>query len=260
MIRMKDRINYMVYMAKHKTLRKSMNLPVTNYKLVFITLTLSSAQIHSDREIKQKLLQPFIRIMRNRWKCVNYVWKAEVQDNGNIHFHVLTHQYIYWREIRDTWNTLQESLGYITRAKSADPNSTDVHAVYKKRNPAGYMSKELCKADWYQQNEVFEKWDEHYYQDQLYIQACDIKSKKEVILKRGVEGKIYDCNTELKSIIARVEYNPHLADDLAKAGANKFPVIKGDYFTVFTHPLPSREYSELKSTLDYFILQAYIKN
>lgn len=110
MVRLRERINLMVYMSKIKTLRRKKYNWMTDYKLVFLTLTLSSAQVHSDRIIKEKLLQPFLRIMRRRWKVVNYVWKAEAQDNGNIHFHITTHKYIHWQEVREVWNTLQESL------------------------------------------------------------------------------------------------------------------------------------------------------
>lgn len=244
-------------MAQSKTLKKSKFFRMIDYKLVFITLTLSSAQIHSDKEIKQRLLQPFIRIMRKRWNVINYVWKAEAQDNGNIHFHITTHRYIHWSEIRDTWNALQESLGYITRSKSGNPNSTDVHAVYKKKNVAAYISGEMCKKDHYKKESKNEIWSEHYYKELLDITGCDLATKKEVRIKRGIEGKIYDCNQELKSISARARMHMELSEDLCKIESDGNKIIQQDFFKIYTYKQIDRSLPELRKIINRFILEAY---
>lgn len=171
-----------------------------SYKLIVVTLTLSSAQLHSDRIIKSKLLQPMLRIMRNKWNVVNYIWKAESQNNGNIHFHITIDKFIPWRDLRSTWNTLQDSLDYVKRSNIMDPNSTDIHAAYKAKNIAGYIAGYIGKKDLYKDSKEYENWSEHYYKDLLNITACDLKSREEVAVKRVIEGKIYDSNTELKSI------------------------------------------------------------
>lgn len=259
MSRLKERVNYMVYIAKRKSLRKSIHLPVTNYKLIFITLTLSSAQIHSDKEIKRALLQPFIRMMRSKWKVVNYIWKAEAQSNGNIHFHITIDKYIAWQEVRLVWNTLQESLGYVTRSSIEDPNSTDIHAVYKKENPAAYMCKELSKKDFYKSEGEHTKWSEHYYKELLEITACDVKSKKEVGIKRAVEGKLYDCNIELKSINARYHEEYAINDDLANIAQDPKKHINKDFVEIYLHDHPGKGVPALQLILDHFIREAYVK-
>src|SRR5690554_5071199 len=62
--------------------------------LVFITLTLSSKQVHDDNFIKRNLLNNFIIYMGRKFDMKNYLWKAEKQKNGSIHFHIVTDVYI----------------------------------------------------------------------------------------------------------------------------------------------------------------------
>lgn len=115
----------------------------------FVTCTLSSQQIHCDKTINRKILVPFIINLGRKHRVKNYVWKAELQENGNIHYHILTDRFIPWRELRDLWNSCQEKLGYISRFeekhKHRDPNSTDIHSLKKIKNVHAYIGKYMSK-------------------------------------------------------------------------------------------------------------------
>ena len=76
-------VDYLVFFATNKKIQSSANGKALNFKIAFITLTLSSNQIHSDNEIKSKLLNQFIIEAKKKWKIKNYVWRAEKQENGN---------------------------------------------------------------------------------------------------------------------------------------------------------------------------------
>lgn len=120
-----------------------------SFKIACITLTLSSKQgRHTDREIKKELLEPFLRHFRTRG-LYNYIWKAERQFNGNVHFHILTDCYLEKGMIRDYWNRLQEKLGFISEFHSKyghrSPNSTDVKAVHADKGMVNYMLKYMLK-------------------------------------------------------------------------------------------------------------------
>ena len=121
--------------------------------ITFVTLTLSHTQIHSDIDIKRKLLMPFIQKLKRNYDVKNYYWRAEAQQCGNIHFHLLVDRYIDWKELRDDWNDTQDVLGYIDRFEMKHnhriPNSTDIHALYEKRSIASYVLKYVTKADGY---------------------------------------------------------------------------------------------------------------
>lgn len=198
--RMRNAIDFLLYISRNQQLLgteiKSKNLnteielthgrrhkrPI-NYKLTFITLTLSAEQEHTDEEIKAKLLNQFLTVARTKWNMQYYIWKAEKQENGNIHFHILTNTYIKHQELRKEWNQIQNKKGFsyvdkyscsmqeffkdgfkkfpgdkrqkktqykaylLNRAISwTNPNSTDIHALYKVKNISAYMSKYMSKS------------------------------------------------------------------------------------------------------------------
>lgn len=140
------------------------------FKINFITLTLSAPQKNvSDRIIKSRMLEPFIRNMRNVYQLGSYVWRAERQKNGNIHFHITCDTFISYDKIRDAWNYQQSKYHFIddfrNKNKTEFPNSTDVHAVHTIKELAAYLTKYMSKAE----------------------------SMQDVI-----EGKVWDCSKNLK--------------------------------------------------------------
>lgn len=254
----KQKVNLMCYIASDKQLRKSIKFPVAQYKLVFITLTLSSAQIHPDKLIKERLLQPILRQLRNKWKVNNYLWKAEAQDNGNIHFHITTDKYIHWEELRISWNAIQETLGYITRSGISNPNSTDVTAVYKAKNVAAYLAGYIGKKDQYKKSDSYELWQEHYYKDLLSITACDLKTREVVEVKRPLEGKLYDCNQELKKVRAVWESNYAMSHEMEEIEISGGKRITEPFITIqFTGKSGLKGSPVLKQLLDNSIEKVY---
>lgn len=119
------------------------------FRINFITLTLASKQSHSDQKIKKHLLNQFLIECKQRWDVCNYLWRAEAQKNGNIHFHICTDKFIPWLELRNTWNRIQNKLGYVDRFhmkhKHRSPNSTDVHSIKRIKNISAYLAKYCTK-------------------------------------------------------------------------------------------------------------------
>ena len=125
--------------------------------LVFLTLTLSASQRHSDQQIKKDLLKPFLRIMRENFGCINYVWKAESQENNNIHFHIIIDQYVDKIEIQNKWNYCQQKLFYIDRFELKfgyrNPPSTHIEIIDNWEDAEKYVQKYICKEDKYRRIE-----------------------------------------------------------------------------------------------------------
>ncbi len=202
-----------------------------HYHLTFITLTLPSTQAHSDKEIKAKCLNTFLNTLRRKHKSELYIWKAEKQENGNIHFHIICDKYIHWTTIRTDWNRIVNKLGYVdrysekmkkyykngfrlsdnpndkrtqaqqfasyTRAKKTgytNPNSTDIHALYKIKNLAAYISKYMAKG--------VTKTDRINQINQLMaIAPSELsdqqKQQLEKLKNQGVQGRIWGCSQRL---------------------------------------------------------------
>lgn len=122
------------------------------FRVNFITLTLPAPQgTVSDKELKQKCLKQWLEYWKDQLPGMSYVWRAERQKNGNLHFHLVTDRYIHYKAIRDTWNRCLKPTGLIDafQAKHGHPhpNSTDVHAVKNVRNLGAYIAKYMSKTE-----------------------------------------------------------------------------------------------------------------
>ena len=147
--RLKNALELLIYTAKYKTVFVKKTGTNFRYKLNFITLTLPSKQCHPDNIIISSCLSPFLESWAKHRAGFLYVWKAEIQANGNIHFHILSNSFIHYKKLQKRWNKAVEKLGYVSRCKVEDPNSTDVHALQNKRNLASYLITYMNKKDIY---------------------------------------------------------------------------------------------------------------
>lgn len=138
----------MLLNRKDKSLRRS-----SHRVLNFLTLTLPARQRHGDREIKKKVLTPFIRKMKAEHGMQNYIWKAESQENQNIHFHLMIDVFIDKDVIRREWNACCNELLYVDRFSEkfghSDPPSTRIETVADFANIESYLSKYIGKSDGY---------------------------------------------------------------------------------------------------------------
>ena len=181
-IRIKKGIDWLLVLAQDKKYYNIKKGKDYQFKLAFITLTLSALQRHTDNTIKSQLLNQFLIEAKKKWRVVHYLWRAEPQKNGNIHFHILVDKFCPWSEVRDTWNRIQNKLGYVSRYRNEmkrfhasgfrvrknllnkwayksqlrayrtgskndwnSPNSTDVHSIRLIHNLPAYLAKYCIK-------------------------------------------------------------------------------------------------------------------
>lgn len=104
--------NSLFYHSPRRTIKLNNNKFIYNYKASFITLTLPSSQMHTDVEIKERL-NVFLQLLRDKYGLKNYIWKAELQANENIHFHLIIDIYINYGALKYYWNKSIKPLGYI---------------------------------------------------------------------------------------------------------------------------------------------------
>lgn len=116
-----------------------------NYS-TFLTLTLPSKQLHTDKSIT-KCLTRFLENLKKTKKVLNYVWKSEPQKNGNIHFHVLLDKWVDKEYINNRWNIQINTLGYVDRSNSTNPPSTKIHSLGNVKNIVSYIQKYMIKEE-----------------------------------------------------------------------------------------------------------------
>lgn len=180
--KMKRALEWLLLIAKNKRVWCKSSKNWVRFRVCFVTLTLASKQRDTDQVIKSKLLNSMLTELRKYNGMKHYVWRAEKQSNGNIHFHLVTDSFIEASKLRERWNRICNTLGYTaeyTARMSSEvgefsdyynkycdqgsystlmkrynygratgwtqPNSTDIHSVKKVKNLIAYLFKYLSK-------------------------------------------------------------------------------------------------------------------
>jgi hypothetical protein len=202
-------VSYLTYLVPKRRYFTTADAKRGSYFLTFVTLTLSSNQIHSDHEIKSRIMEPFLNEMRKVYKVNNYIWRAEKQENGNLHFHILADRFIWWNDLRNSWNYFQNRLGYVNRYRD---NQKAWHREGFKFRPELAAKWDLKKqysaykaglrTDWNSPNST----DIHSLRS--ISQVCAYVTK--YITKPGedqiVSGRLWGCSQDLSGLTGSIEF------------------------------------------------------
>lgn len=113
--KMSDSINSLYALSPSRTIKTYKGKFIYNFRCSFVTLTLPSPQCHPDAMFKSECLHHLFVELRRFYNVENYLWKAELQGNGNIHFHIITDQYLDYFAVRNRWNRILNKYGYVDR-------------------------------------------------------------------------------------------------------------------------------------------------
>jgi hypothetical protein len=270
-------LDYILYTAKEKKIPEGFRGQGLKYKIAFVTLTLSSRQIHSDKEIIKGIFQPLLDWLRKSYKCESYIWRAEKQKNGNLHFHLIIDKWVPWQILRERWNRYQQNLGYVTRyadrqrkfhehgyhvrydliknwkpqnQKAAyeksrhqdwnNPNSVDIHSTKHIKNLKQYLCKYLTK----QQNENNEK------DPNKFTNPIDLLS---------IDSRLWACSERLSNLRgAKADIDSEIIEELERVKSKKnVKTVIGDYFTVCYVDICKLDQNEFPNLI--WLFENYIK-
>lgn len=120
------------------------------FRLSFLTLTISQSKFVNGKTAHKLLLEPFLRWMRETHGCKLYIWKAELQQRGQLHYHITSDAFIHYQSVRTKWNELQKEAGFLNehfeRYGNYSPPSTQIKSVRKIKNMGHYLVKEIAKS------------------------------------------------------------------------------------------------------------------
>ena len=277
-------VEYLIYLAKPKPIHKPYHGKNFTFKVNFITLTLSSPQVHSDQVIKNQLFHQFLTEMTRRWNVDMYVWRAEKQKNGRIHFHIITGSFIPWNELRNMWNRIQQKLGYVTRYREDrmewhrdgfhydpeyektwpykkqlraykrekqtgwdNPNSVDVHSLRHIGNIKAYLVKYMSK------NEEFTD------EQKKMFNALPREEQLKIREEKFVSGRLWSCSTNLVNLSGgNAVVCSTIEQELERVFQNDHrSVYNSDYFHVYTVDI--RTLQALNCTALIYIFEDYIR-
>lgn len=110
---MRNKINWLFAMAKKHQVQTATGKRIYSFKAAFMTFTLPSKQVHPTAEITRDCFNSLLTSLRTRFKMENYVWRLEFQQNGNVHYHLVTDTYVDYYELRRIWNATLAKKGYV---------------------------------------------------------------------------------------------------------------------------------------------------
>jgi hypothetical protein len=211
--------------------------------LTFATLTLQSAQIHTDQEIRRSILMPFIQCLTRTQGLKHYFWKAEPQGNGNIHFHMLLDSYIDRELLSSTWDYYCEFLGYVTRycekTGSLFAPATNICQLPSDSSAISYVVKYLAKAPI--------KLPSFTVTDGIRAKKCSLWQEKKdrtgaIVYEkiRAIEGRVWGCSDGVREckpptlgMSERIELLIKFAEDSPKTRIKSI-----ERATVYICPVP----------------------
>lgn len=143
-------VDWLITQARWKSVLHKETGKTFMFKINFITLTIpAQANMPSEKDIKSKLLNPWLVYARKYFGLSNYVWKMEFTKAGVIHFHITSDTFIHHTKLRQSWNRRLQVNNllndYFEAYGNYNANSTDVHSVHKCRNVGAYIAKYMSK-------------------------------------------------------------------------------------------------------------------
>lgn len=149
--KLRNSINWLIHSSRPKRVYERTTKKTFSFNVNFITLTVppQNKSVINSSDF-QKLLNTFLTYARKYYYLKNYVWKCELHKDGRIHIHITSDTFINYRSLRDCWNRiLQKQMlleDHYSKFGNYNPNSTDIHSVYKVRNVAAYLAKYMSKS------------------------------------------------------------------------------------------------------------------
>lgn len=228
--------------------------PVTGkrfeHTLSFITLTISGKSRRLEASEGNKiLLEPFLHQMRRKYSLQHYIWKAEFQKSGQLHYHIITPSFIEHYHIKNEWNRILSKNQLIPEyfmENNKEPNSTDIHATYKVRDLASYLTKYISKGNadviqFYKKSNLIHRknYPKNYFSpSNQYLKTISQYSKQAYNLPtfKTTTGKIWDCSKKLKEN----KFFVHPACSLDPKSKEPYSVISMEYIDIIKCKSPQK--------------------
>lgn len=187
--RMRRSINLLLQLSPERIIYNPVAKCYHPFTINFITLTVSDQKIRDHKEVMRTCLAKWLNWARKKG-AKHYIWKAEIQQRGQIHYHITTNVFIHYQEIQKAWNKYQKEAGYLDnyakQHKHFNPNSTDVHSVRNIKDIEAYLVKYMVKQASAKEQEGYSR----------SIFEAGLQYIPEPLHEK-IEGKIWDCSSTL---------------------------------------------------------------
>jgi hypothetical protein len=252
--------NFLQLGAKSKNYWCKKELKWKKYKIAFACLTLPGKQMHSDSYLVSHMLIPFLKRMQRANLMHSYIWKAEPQDNDNLHFHICTDSYCAWKTVAKQWDSLCFLHGYYkspgnipTPLKSA---STYIRPALSDKAVSSYVAKYISKNDNYKTT-IIEKYKALSQEDYVLLGLPNAMAELKALLKkRTVTCRLWGCSHNLTKHTLTVNtsiINTGNNDiEHLKKRSNK--AIHKEFYSVFMFKKNAHDTDDFSFISDYYQL------
>jgi hypothetical protein len=244
---------------------------VKNSCYSLVTLTLGSRQIINDKECYRRLLMPFLQYCNRFLGLKNYIWRAEKQLNGNVHYHIIVDVFLPIDKLKIKWQQICALHGVgniaINKDNLSKINSVDVRKIDNVHKVTAYVSKYLSKCEGL--DALFEYENKlHEYKDNLQEYYNGLKSLLILNKDKLIDGRVWGCSDSLKQLkpltLACDCVVDKLINDAMKNGNNKI-ILEEDFMVICNVNIMHLVNNEpiLKEHYKYHFLEmfdSYIKN
>lgn len=192
--KIRNAVDWLLASAKTKTLYSKKNKRFYNWKTNFLTLTLPTQGNKTDIEVKE-ILHSFLILAKHNYGLHSYIWKAEPQQRGAIHFHITTDVFMWKNSVQFEWNRLLRKKGLLNNHEN--PPTIKIHSTYRVKNMAGYLTKYFVKPQYSESVPPKEKSD-FFKSNRGYIYTREefINNTPHSYI-RPICGRLWGCNQEL---------------------------------------------------------------
>lgn len=202
---MSNALNWMLLFADKKRVYEKKTKKTFSFRLAFNTLTIPYPQRHDDSYIKEHMLQPYLYWL-TRYYQASYVWKAETQLNGTIHFHITIDTFVHWRSIRAKWNKILQKHGYVKMYQDGTNDkgdaATQIKAIKNERGLAACIGGYLTKGSIEEKEHELSK---KKLQEKIKVAIEKLSGVSQNIenrmhYTRFVDGRLWGCSESLSKI------------------------------------------------------------
>ena len=246
--KIRNAIDWLLAAAEDKYLYSKESNRFYTWRLSFLTLTLPTQGKLSDIEVKS-ILNSFLTLAKHNYGLKSYIWKAEPQSRGVIHFHLTSDCYMWKNSLRFEWNRLLAKSGLLNGHDDAP--STKIHSTYRTKNMAAYLCKYFIKppakfiqpplANKYGGLAISFRGDP----DAVYTDFVGIH------YIRPITGRLWGCSQELSkarnfSFIVNVPEMRAINGELREAGAHETQKTYCNFFKLPPDYYDKLAYGQLK--------------
>ena len=213
-----------------------------------ITLTVPSQRV-DDAKFKREILNRIILVFKRKFDVKVYIWKAEAQARGAIHFHFVVDRFCHHYAVRYYWYFILRDYDCINKDDQG-------HYIPVEKHSRICHAKKVSDLDSMEQ--ILSSYFDLRHNEDGSLQHKHDRSKK----VREIDGKFYGCSDNLRYNYLSFADSPKYDAELAKASRKDIQITHSTGISIFNfintyYNESSKKWSSKTITNRFFTINNY---